>query len=106
MAALVPAMRRAVADIEIIRAAAPQFGRLSWAAMGVAVVTELIQANDFGYRLSEGPLGAKVQVVGVMIGLVVVHQITAKKTTAALRSAIQGVILVLSLLTFWLAVSI
>lgn len=106
MAALVPAMRRAGADIEIIRVAARQFGRLSWAAMGIAVVTGLIQANDFGYRLSDGPLGTKVQVVGVMIALVVVHQITAKRTTAALRGAIQGAILVLSLLTFWLAVTI
>ena len=106
MTALVPAMRRAGADIEIIRASARQFGRLSWAAMGVAVVSGLIQANDIGYRLSEGPLGTKVQVVGVMIGLVVVHQITAKRTTAALRGAIQGAILALSLLTFWLAVTI
>lgn len=66
----------------------------------------LIQANDFEYRLSDGPLGAKVQVVGIMIGLVVVHQITAKRTSAALRGTIQGAILALSLLTFWLAVTI
>lgn len=74
--------------------------------MGVAVATGLIQANDFEYRLSDVPLGAKVQVVSTMIGLVVVHQITAKRTSAALRGTIQGAILALSLLTFWLAVTI
>jgi uncharacterized membrane protein len=106
LAALVPAIRKAGADIEVIRAAARQFGRLSWTAMAIAVVTGLIQANDFGYSLSGNVIGTKVQVVGALIVLTAFHQFTAKKTSPAVRGTIQGVILVLSILTFWLAVTI
>jgi uncharacterized membrane protein len=106
MAALVPALRKAGADIEIIRAAARQFGRVSWTAMALAVVTGLIQANDFGYSLNGTAIGTKVQVVGVMIALAAFHQFTAKRTSPGLRGAIQGIILVLAVLTFWFAVNI
>jgi uncharacterized membrane protein len=106
MAALVPALRKAGADIEIIRAAARQFGRVSWTAMALAVVTGLIQANNFGYSLTGTVIGTKVQVVGVMIALAAFHQFTAKRTSPGLRGAIQGIILVLAILTFWFAVNI
>ncbi|GBE25723.1 hypothetical protein BMS3Bbin02_02011 [bacterium BMS3Bbin02] len=106
LAALVPAMRKAGADIEVLRAAARQFGRLSWTAMAIAVVTGLIQANKFGYSLTGSPIGTKVQVVGVMIALTAFHQFTARKTSPAVRGAIQGAILILGIATFWLAVAI
>jgi uncharacterized membrane protein len=106
MAALVPALRKAGADIEIIRAAARQFGRVSWTAMALAVVTGLIQANNFGYSITGTVIGTKVQVVGVMIALAAFHQFTAKRTSPGLRGAIQGIILVLAILTFWFAVNI
>ncbi|VAW09265.1 hypothetical protein MNBD_ACTINO02-1674 [hydrothermal vent metagenome] len=106
LAALVPAIRKAGADIEVIRAAARQFGRLSWTAMGLAVVTGLMLANDFGYSLSGSVIGTKVRVVGAMIALAGFHQFTAKKTPPAIRGAIQGVVLVLAVLTFWLAATI
>lgn len=106
LAALVPALRKAGADIEIIRAAARQFARVSWVALALAVITGLIQANDLGYALNGNAIGTKVQVVGIMIALAAFHQFTAKRTSPGVRGAIQGIILILAVLTFWLAVNI
>ena len=49
LAALVVALRRAGADRELLRAAARQFGRVSWAAMAVAVLTGVAQVWLLGW---------------------------------------------------------
>jgi len=102
LSALVAAVRRAEADRSVLQAMARQFGRLSWAAMGVAVVTGVIQlsrldfslADDTGYATA---LMIKLTLVGIAAGLAFFHQLTAKTSTPAKRGLIQGLILLSSL---------
>lgn len=104
LAALVPALRRAGADRSMLQAAARQFGRVSWTAMAVSVITGLWQVDRLSYPW--GALGWKLTLVAIAISLALVHQLTARGTPASVRGAIQGVILLVSLGIFWAAVSL
>ena len=53
VAALVPALRKATDDIEVVRAAARRFGTASWAALALQVSTGIILILD---RAWTGPL--------------------------------------------------
>ena len=97
LGALVPAVRRNGGSIEVLRGMARQFGRLSWAAMGVSVITGVWQVERLDIDWSTGSLSRKLALVGAAIGLAALHQFTTKRTSPALRGAIQGVILLLSL---------
>jgi putative copper export protein len=102
LGALVMAVRRAGADRAILKAMAQQFGRVSWAAMAVAIVTGVIQlaqldislSNDTGYATM---LLVKLTLVGIAAGLTLFHQLTAKTASPASRGIIQGLVLVTSL---------
>ena len=104
LAALVPALRGAGADRSMLQAAARRFGRVSWTAMTVSVVTGLWQVDRLNYPW--GALGWKLTLVGIAISLALVHQLIGGGTSAAVRGAIQGVILLVSLGIFWAAVSL
>ncbi len=102
LAALVPALRRAGADRSILQAAARRFSVVGWAAMALAVLTGLWLMMS--YEVPLALLGWKVGLVGAIVVLTAVHQLTASRTSPALRGTVQGVILLLSILTFAVAV--
>jgi putative copper export protein len=97
LGALVPVVRRNGGGTELLRAMARQFGRLSWTAMGVSVVTGVWQVERLDIDWAAAPLSRKLTLVVIAIGLAAVHQFTAKRTSPALRGAIQAVILLVSL---------
>ena len=103
LAALVPALRRAGAERPLLQAAARQFGRLSWTALAVAVGTGLWQMEVIGYAYADITLKLSLVIAAGVLALI--HQLTARRTSAAVRGAIQGVILVVSVLIFGAAVA-
>ncbi len=111
LGALIPTLRKAGADRQMLQAVARQFARVSWTAMGVAVATGVIQVfqldvaaglrDEFGGRLF-----VKLLAVGLAAGLALAHQLTAKNSTPAVRGAMQGAILLASLGIFAAAVAL
>ncbi|NNC90970.1 MAG: hypothetical protein HKN80_00620 [Acidimicrobiia bacterium] len=102
LGALVAAVRRAGADRSILRAMAHQFGKVSWAAMVMAVVTGIVQLSRSDVSLSEdsgyaAALLVKLIFVGLAAGLALFHQLTARTSTPTTRGIVQGLILVSSL---------
>lgn len=102
LSALVPAARRAGADREVLRAMARQFGRVSWTAISISVITGAIQLSRLDIALSDDTdyavtLLIKLSLVGVAAGLALFHQLTARTSSPAKRGAIQGLILLASL---------
>lgn len=104
LAALVPALRSAGADRPLLQAAARRFGTLSWSALTLIVITGIWQVQEISLRWSYGRLVFKLVLVGVVAGLALLHQLTARRMSAAGRGAIQGVILALSIGIFAAAV--
>ena len=99
--ALVPALRSAGVDRPQLQAMARQFGRVSWAAMAISIVsgTWLVLDTDRDW----GDLSLKLGLVFVAIALAAAHQVTAKRSTPAQRGAIQGLVLFTSLAIFFAA---
>ena len=97
LGALVPIVRRNGGSTDLLRAMARQFGRVSWTAMVLAVVTGVWQVQRLGIDWGASELSLKLGLVVVVVALAAVHQFTARRTSAALRGAIQGVILLVSL---------
>lgn len=95
--ALVPALRSAGAERPMLQAMARRFGVVSWAAMGLAVVTGTIQIVRLGYGWFDEPVVRKLGLVVLAIILAAGHQVTARRTSAAVRGALQGTILLVSL---------
>jgi len=104
LAVLVPAMRNAGAERPLLQAVARQFGRVSWVALTVAVVTGIWQVELVGYAWAD--LTLKVTLVTIAAGLALVHQLTARRSTAAVRGLLQGLILVASVGIFGAAVAL
>lgn len=105
MAALVPAMRRGGADVDLVRSAARRFGTVAWAGVGLAVATGLAQLIrlDVPTR-GNTPLAVKLALVGVAVAVAWAHQMFARSMSPALRGAIQGVLIVVGLAIVWMAV--
>ena len=112
VAVAVGALRKAGAEREHMRAMALAFGKLSWGAMAVLVVTGVIQViglpdgstnprNEFGKLLF-----AKLMLVGLAAGLALYHQMTASTMSPKARGTIQGAILLISLGIFGVAVKL
>ncbi|TNE89773.1 MAG: hypothetical protein EP330_10210 [Deltaproteobacteria bacterium] len=106
LAALIPALRKAGAERALLQAAARQFARVSWVAMGIAVLTGLTQVAWMGLPWSYTRLQVKVGLVLTAIAIALGHQLTARNSSPALRGALQGVILLVSLGIFAAAVAI
>lgn len=106
LGALVVALRRAGAPRELLRAAARQFGRVSWTAMAIALITGVAQVElmhlDWGY----GRLHVKLGLVTLAIVVALAHQLTARRTSPALRGALEGLVLLISLGIFAAAVAL
>jgi uncharacterized membrane protein len=104
--AIVPALRSAGADRPQLQAMARQFGRVSWAAMALAVVTGVLQIERLAFNWSDEAVMRKVGLVVVAIALAAAHQLTARRSSAAMRGMLQGVILLVSLGIFAAAVAL
>lgn len=102
--ALVPALRKAGVERPQLQAMARQFGKLSWGAMGLAVVCGIWLVGETGRTW--GDLTLKVGLVTVALALAALHKLTARRVSAASRGAIQGLILVVSLAIFAVATGI
>jgi len=106
LGALVVAARRAGADREILQAMARQFGRVSWSALTVSVLTGVLQVERLGFDWTDGALTLKLTLVLVAAGLAYGHQLTAKYTSPAIRGMVQAVILLVSIGIFGAAVNL
>ena len=106
LGALVVALRKAGARRELLQAAARQFGKVSWTAMGIAVLTGIGQVHGKGFAWTKGMLPWKLAVVGLAIALAAYHQFTARKASPAARGIIQLLILLVSLGIFAVAVKL
>lgn len=97
------AARGANADRIVIATIARRFGVLSATAMGLLVLTGLIQASSYGWS---GTLLIKVSLVLASILLTVWHALGARTQPDATRGLIQATILVLALVILGLAVAL
>lgn len=106
LAALVVALRKAGAHRGLLQAAARMFGKVSWTAMGVAVVTGILQVMWMNLPWSYGRLHIKMGVVALAIVVALFHQFTATRTGPAVRGVIQLAIMIISLGIFAAAVAL
>ncbi len=101
LGALVPALRRAGVERPQLQAMARQFGRVSWSAMVVLVVSGVWRYWPNRVSLDAATwFRVKVALVVLVVGLALAHQITARRTTPAVRGVLQGVTLLVSLAIF------
>ena len=104
LAALVPAVRSYTDDREVLRVVARRFGVVSWTAFIVTVGVGLWMYTDWGLPWADASL--KLGLVGLAGILALVHQLTARRTSAAVRGVIQAAILVVSIGIFGAAVTL
>jgi len=106
MAALVVVLRKAGAERPMLQAAARGFARLSWTAMGVAVLTGVAQVYLMHLPWTYGRLHIKVGFVALAAALALGHQLTAKTASPGARGIVQVLILLASLGIFGAAVAL
>lgn len=94
LGALIPALRKAGADRSMLQAVARQFGRLSWAAFALAVLTGGWAVIDY---LDDPALPWKLGSVALAGGLALWHQLGARDQSPRTRGILQGLILMASL---------
>ncbi len=94
LGAVVAALRSQGVERSVLQAVARQFGRLSWTAMGVAVLSGGWMAIDF---IDRPALAVKMGLVALAAGLAGWHQFAAKNQTPKMRGILQALILVTSL---------
>ena len=104
MAGLVPAVRNATDDRNVIRAIAHRFGILSWGALGILVVTGTAMLL-IGFDLST-TMTTKIGLVFVSAGLAAWHTVSARHQTPRTRGMIQATILLLALVIIGLAINL
>ena len=101
---LVTAVRRATDDMDVLRAVARRFSVLSWIAFAFAVST-----GAWLYTSRELPwaqFSTKGTLVALAGGLALFHQLTAKRSSPAVRGIIQLLILIASIGIFGAAVTL
>jgi putative copper export protein len=104
LAFLVTAVRSATDDIEVLRTVARRFSVLSWVAFGIAIVT-----GTWMYTTIELPwedFSTKGSLIILAGGLALFHQLTAKRSSPAVRGFIQLLILIVSIGIFGAAVTL
>jgi putative copper export protein len=101
---LVAAIRKATDDREVLRAAARRFGVVSWTAMVVALATGI--RLFMIWEADASTFSLKWTLIAVVIIVALVHQFTAKRTSAAVRGVLQLVILLVSVGIFAAAVAL
>jgi len=106
LAATVVALRKAGAERPLLQAAARQFAWVSWTAMGVAVVTGIWQVFELHMSWVYGRLHIKIGLVALTVIIVLAHQLTAKRSSPAVRGLVETLILLTSLGIFGAAVAL
>jgi len=101
---LVTAVRGATDDIEVLRAVARRFSTVSWAAFATAVVTGTWLYVDLGFAWKD--FATKGTLIIIAGGLSLFHQITARRSSPAVRGGIQLLILIASVGIFGAAVAL
>lgn len=104
LAFLVAAIRKVSDDREVLRASARAFGVVSWTAMGVSLITGTWMYTEWGLPWSDFAL--KGTLIAIAIVLAFVHQITAKRTSPAVRGIGQLAIVVVSIGIFGAAATL
>ncbi len=102
--AVVPALRRAGVERPQLQAMARQFGKVSWIAMAVSVLSGVWLVDRTGREWVD--LSLKAGLVVLAIALAALHQLTARRSTAAQRGVVQGLILLISLAIFAAATAV
>ncbi len=102
LAFLVIAIRKTTSDIEVLRAMARAFAWVSWAAMAAAVITGIINYTSLALPWSRFSL--KGTLIILSIALALWHQLTAKRSSPAVRGIGQAMILILAVAIFGAAV--
>jgi putative copper export protein len=100
----VTAIRSATDDTAVLRSVARMFARVSWIAMGVAVVSGVWLYSFWSLEASD--LSVKWTLIGLSIAIALGHQLTARRTSAAIRGIMQLVIMVLAIGIFIAAVQL
>jgi len=90
-------LRRAGAGPDQMRAMARGYGRVAWPAMVLAVITGFWQAERLDVDMGRAAMVAKLALVVAAVGLAGIHQLTARRSSPAVRGLVQGGILLLSL---------
>ena len=106
LSALVPPMRKAGADLDVLRAAARQFARLTWGALALLAITGVGQVQLGGWPWSYPPLVFKLGLVALAVGLAAFHHLTARRFGPAVAGAFQAAIVLASIAVFAAAVMI
>jgi uncharacterized membrane protein len=102
LAFLVIAIRKTTSDIEVLRSMARTFAWVSWAAMAAAVITGIINYTSLALPWSRFSL--KGTLIILSIALALWHQLTAKRSSPAVRGIGQAMILILAVAIFGAAV--
>jgi putative copper export protein len=103
LGAVVAALRAQDVDRVVLRAVARQFGRVSWAAMGAAVLSGGWMAVDF---IGSRALAVKIGLVVLTAGIAAWHQFAARNQSARMRGILQAMILLSSLAVVGAAVAL
>lgn len=94
LGAVVATLRAQHVDRAVLQAVARQFGRVSWTAMGVAVLSGGWMAIDF---IDQPVLAVKMGLVALTAALAAWHQFAARNQSPKMRGILQGLILLSSL---------
>jgi uncharacterized membrane protein len=101
---LVTSIRNTTDDVEVLRAVARRFSVISWVAFAVAIITGTWMYTDIGLPWED--FSTKGTLIIVAGGLGLFHQLTAKRSSPAVRGIIQLLILIVSIGIFGAAVAL
>jgi len=104
LAFLVTAIRGATDDLELLRAVARRFSVLSWMAFVIAIITGIWMYTDIDLPWKD--FSTKGTLVILAGGLALFHQLTAKRSSPAVRGIIELLILIVSIGIFGAAVTL
>lgn len=102
---LVGAVRKQTDDREVLRAMARRYSVVSWSALAIAMGTGLWLYYTVGWADPE-LFEVKWTLITLVIGVTFVHQVFAKRMSAAWRGVTQVAILVLTIGIFAAAVTL
>lgn len=104
LAFLVTAIRRTTDDNEVLRSVAKRFGVVSWIAFATALATGTWMYTDLGLPWER--FSTKGTLIVIAGGLALAHQLTARRSSPAVRGIVQLLIIIVSIGIFGAAVTL